>query len=244
MFTSSQYQTIQQLRRDVLLGHAFASPVSSKRHGLPHHPLAKLIPEGGLVLDGVHEFKIANASYLTASMAFSACLLTAFGSPDPLVVVIGHNRQLCTPGLLPFGFSAEQVFYIETATEQDAAWALEECLQSGAATAVFAEINQLNFVNSRRFQLAAEKSGTACFLFNNNAVTGKYNAVQSRWRVRPIASVALKGMPGVGMPAWEAEVLKMRHGHTGTVQVYWDGEKLQSLPSPQTQKQIPLRKAV
>ncbi len=49
-------------------------------------------------------------------------------------------------------------------------------------------------------------------------------ACMSRWRITPVASAWSDGMPGVGFPCWQAELLKVRNGKPGKWLLQWSAD--------------------
>lgn len=47
------------------------------------------------------------------------------------------------------------------------------------------------------------------------------NACVARWRITTLPSVQEDGLPGVGFPRWNVELLKIRNGKAGSWQVQW-----------------------
>src|SRR5690606_34274184 len=100
------------------------------------------------------------------------------------------------------------------------------------------------FVQSRRLQLAVEKSRvTGLILRCNPRIVGS-TACTARWRIRSLPSVLEDGLPGVGFPRWEVELLKVRNGNPGCWQLEWSHERfVPVIPAARTgDKSIQLKK--
>ena len=65
-------------------------------------------------------------------------------------------------------------------------------------TAVVGALSEISFAESRRLQLTVEQSGVTCFIL----------------RVRP-RNLNTDGMPGVGFPRWNVELLKVHKLEAG-----------------------------
>ena len=55
-------------------------------------------------------------------------------------------------------------------------------------------------------------------------------AAVARWQIRPLASGIEEGMPGVGFPRWEVELLKVRNGQPGRWKMEWSANAFHILP--------------
>lgn len=107
--------------------------------------------------------------------------------------------------------------------EKDRLWTLEEALKCESLGSVIAEINELNFTESRRLQLAVEKSRVTAFIIRYRPKNMTTSCV-TRWNVRPLPTQKTK-LPGIGFPGWRVELLKVRNGKTGNWQMEWKKEK-------------------
>jgi protein ImuA len=63
-------------------------------------------------------------------------------------------------------------------------------------------------------------------------VTGNVpgNACVARWRVTPLASQPEAGLPGVGFPRWNVELLKIRNGRPGAWPLEWAAGRFRTVP--------------
>jgi hypothetical protein len=122
------------------------------------------------------------------------------------------------------GIDPARVIFIQASKKADKQWAMEEALQCNALTAVVGEMEALDFKQSRRLQLNAEKSGVTAFVLPSN-LRPRSNAASSRWLVRSLPSLTTDGLPGVGSPQWGVELRHMRHGKPGNWEIGWaDGQ--------------------
>jgi protein ImuA len=110
---------------------------------------------------------------------------------------------------------------------------MEEALRCKAVSACVGEISNIDLTASRRLQLAAEQSGATGFLLRMNPKSLSSTACATRWKIRPLPSVLEDGMPGVGFPRWEAELLKVRNGKPGVWQIEWAGKQFRETAEKQ-----------
>ena len=112
--------------------------------------------------------------------------------------------------------------FIERKKEKEVVWTIEEALKCTNLTTVVGELAELDFTESRRLQLAIEKSGVSCFLLRHKP-RNLTTASTSRWQVKPLPSDIEDSLPGVGHPRWQVNLLKVRNGKPGSWVVEWAG---------------------
>ena len=180
-------------------------------------------PGGAFPLSGVHEFMCPTAEGASASSGFIAGILSSLMKKGGVAVWIGPSRKLCPPALKAFGISPHHVLFINARVEADLLWVMEEALKCSGLAAAVGEFRNLSFNASRRLQLAVEGSGVPGFLLRSGTVSGS-SACLTRWEVKPAASDGEPGLPGLGLPRWSVELLKVRNGTPASWQVEWASE--------------------
>lgn len=205
--------------------------------------LDQAFPHQTFPTGAVHEFMGQSAEQIAASLGFMTALLSRLTSGGGAVAWISRSRNLFPPALHTFGIDPSSMIHIHPAKEKDLLWAAEETLKCKALTAVMIEMPSLGFMASRRLQLCVEQSQVTALIVNRSRKTNTQTASTARWRIAALPSFAEKEMPGVGFPAWQVELLKMRSGRPGSWQVGWcDGnfkllqkeEKMLRLPYVKT----------
>lgn len=197
---------------------------------------------GALPLGAIHEFVAANREEKAAANGFIAALLGRLPDASGLVWIT-KRISVFPPGLAMFGLDCERIAFIELRREQDILWAAEEALRCKGVSAVVADIANIDLTASRRLQLAAEHSGAVAFLMRVAPKSLVSTACASRWSVRHAASLPPDGLPGVGFPRWDIELLKVRNGRTGTFTLEWRGTEFVELSKAQRGLHVDSRKA-
>ncbi|MTH61739.1 ImuA family protein [Paracoccus litorisediminis] len=145
----------------------------------------------------------------------SFALFQALRHPGPIFWVLPQrepHRPL--PDGLPPGV-AERLHLIETRTETDLLWAIEEALRSPASGFVIGEPGKaLNLTAGRRLQLAAEAGRTTGLLLIREG--HGCNAAETRWHCEPVA-----GPADSTRHRWRLK--KNKSGTFGMWAVHWDG---------------------
>lgn len=225
-------------------------------------PLASAFPDGALPLGVVHEFLTDGPEGLAATCGFVSALLAPLLKTQTILFWISASRQVFAPALPYFGIAADRVIFVNLHREQDILWATEEILQSGAAAGVVTELPQISFIASRRLQLRAEQSGATGFLIchrprpvsNTVGITGSSTqaaektgnrvhnptACATRWEIRPLPGLPIDGLPGLGAPCWQVNLLKAKNGRPGSWEIQWKDGKLADVH--QTIPLIPARR--
>lgn len=209
---------ITQLEKDIL-------PLQGIRpqKGMPVDTGLGLIrqafPGGTFPQGGVHELLHKSPQQLTASLGFTAALLSRLADGGAIAWV-GASRSLFPPALVSFGLDPGQVLFIHPSRSKDLLWTVEEVLKCKALTAVVALLPRFDFMLSRRLQLAVEHSGVTGFILRDGHLQNPTASI-ARWRITAAESWTDSSLPGVGFPGWNVELLKVRGGQTGSWQVGW-----------------------
>lgn len=169
----------------------------------------------------VHEFLTTGPETVSASAGFVGGLVSALAQDKGITVWISSSGLVYPPALKAVGLLPHQVIFIQPRKEKELLWAAEEALKCKGLSAVVCETTSLDFTTSRRLQLAVESSGVTGFMLRSHSKIMHSTACVTRWRIVPLASTNEEGMPGVGFPRWQVELLKVRNGQPGVWQVEW-----------------------
>jgi protein ImuA len=140
-----------------------------------------------------------------------------------VVLWISSARTIFPPALKSFGIEPDRIVFVDLQKQKDVMWVMEEALKCEGLAAVVGEMNELSFTASRRLQLAVEQSRVTGFILRVNPRNLNTTASVTRWKITSIPSLLPDGMPGVGFPRWNVELLKVRNGKPGTWQMEWKG---------------------
>ena len=180
--------------------------------GLGLEFMSEAFPQSQFPLGAVHELISEGAEAAASTAGFTSGILAGLMKNGGAAVWIGKSPILFPPALKAFGIPPDQVIFINLQKERDILWAMEEALKCASLSAVIGEIPELSFTHSRRFQLAVEQSKTTGFILRNNPRTLTPNACVARWKIKPLPSSSEDGLPGLGHPAWEIDLQKIRNG--------------------------------
>ncbi len=127
-------------------------------------------------------------------------------------------------GLARLGLDVRRLILIETETDKEALWALDEMLRSEVRPAVVAGVvkSGLDLTQSRRLNLAATLHATPLVLLRGAKGT-ETSAAATRWRLAQ-APAALDRFGTFDRWRWQATLERCRNGRVGTWQMQWNPE--------------------
>ncbi len=205
-------------------------------------PILDAFPHNIFPIGAVHEYITTTPATTAATTGFIAGILSGLMENSGPCVWISPDRILFPPGFSSFGLEPERILFVNAKKEKDICWAMETCLQMDGLSAVVSELPAIDFTISRRLQLAVEKSGVTGFVLRTNRNLHP-TACVSRWQICAASSYHLQSLPGVTLPCWNVELLKVRGGNTGAWKLAWMNGSFHPVPEPATvQYQTPLRK--
>ncbi len=183
-------------------------------------PVTEAFPCGTFPV-GIHEFISASPECAAATSGFMASLLGRTVRPHDTCLWISSGRTLFPPALSFFGVKPDRILFVDNRKPADLSWMIEQALKCDALGAVVGEVTDLDLAQSRRLQLAVEQSRVNCFLHRHRPRIASAIASVCRWKIRPLPSVRYEGLPGVGFPAWEVTLEKVRNGQPGSWHMQW-----------------------
>jgi protein ImuA len=186
-------------------------PSPNQGEGLPLTKLAKA---------GLHEIKAATYRDAPAALSFALAVigerLARREKAQALILwclTANAAREWGRPygpGLLALGLDPALLLIVEANTAQDAAWALEEGLKSGALAAALGQVELKVPLFARRLGLAAKAARTPCLLLSGHQASGLPGTL-TRWRVRAgRSSAAPFDAAAPGSPSWRLTLERCR----------------------------------
>jgi protein ImuA len=196
-------------------------------------PLRYAFPNSSFPTAAVHEFITGSKETSTATSGFVAGMITSLMKRSGATMWISTSRKIFPPALKAFGIEPDQFIFVDLQKEKDVMWAMDEALKCDALTAVVAEMQDLSFTESRRLQLAVERSRVTGFVLRTNPKKISTTACVSRWKISPTRTESIDGLPGIGYPQWKVELLRMRNGKAGTWNIKWENGKFKLIEQAQ-----------
>ena len=206
-------------------------------------PLRHAFPNSSFPTAAIHEFITSSKETATATSGFVAGILTSLMKRSGLsrptqagaTLWISTSRKIFPPALKAFGIEPDQFIFVDLQKEKDVMWAMDEALKCDALNAVVAEMQDLSFTESRRLQLAVERSRVTGFVLRTNPKKISTTACVSRWKIEPARTEPIDGLPGIGFPQWKVELLRIRNGKPGIWNMKWAEGKFQIIEKQTTE---------
>jgi protein ImuA len=219
---------IAALRRGMAkLERAHPGPPAHLSLGVPQ--MHAHLPGPGLACGVLHEIAAAAHGDRPAAFGFLfASTAAALRLRPGFAVLVAQRRCLADfgapygHGLVQLGLDAGRLLLVETKSDKDALWALEEALRSQVRPAMVAGAvaGGLDLTTSRRLNLAAATHATPLVLLRSSAATGT-SAAATRWRIAS-APAALDRFGAFAHPRWRVALERCRNGRTGQWLIEWD----------------------
>jgi protein ImuA len=234
---------ISRLQKDILLMEGFKPATANSLHIPGLEMVMNAFPNNIFPTGTIHEFLSYEPEQAAAAGSFISGILSILMKKGGACLWIGVQPQVFPPALKQFGVIPHHIIFI-CVREKEVLWVMEEALKCKGLAAVIAEVQELNFMQSRRLQLTTEGSDVTGFVLRSNPKKLCTTACMARWQVMPIASNGIHDMPGVGFPRWQVELLKVRNGKTGSWQVEWLADRFAPVISQEDKmvRTMPVRK--
>ena len=205
---------IAQLQKDILSLQGFKTATKNNAVDAALGSIKNAFPNASFPIAAVHEFISTCPEDTAATGGFICSLLAALMQKNGASIWISASRNIFPPALKAFGISPDRIIFIDLKKEKQIMWAMEEALKCKGLSAVIGEMQELNFTDSRRLQLAVEQSKVTGFVLRRNPRNINTTACVTRWQVTAAKSESMD-LPGVGFPRWDVELLKVRNGQPG-----------------------------
>jgi protein ImuA len=226
-------------------GHGDGMP--GRRAALGHGE-ADAVLQGGLAQGAVHEV-FAEGRHSAAATGFIAGLAQRVCANRPMLWVrqdfaARESGALSMRGWCELGLDPRLLVMVQAHDAESALRTAADALACDALGAVVIEIwgetRLFDLVVSRRLTLAARHSGVTGLLLRV-AATPLPSTAETRWIVRPAASLPCAAWQAWGTPVFETQLVRNRHGRTGQWIMKWKCDECLfrnvSCSNPQTHPQ-------
>ncbi|SDX00159.1 protein ImuA [Hydrobacter penzbergensis] len=221
-----------QLRNDILIRQGLKKAAGTVSMDMELGAINDSFPDGCFPLSAVHEFCCVSAEDKTVTTGFIARLLSSLMKRGGITLWLSPARMLFPPAFTTFGIEPDKIIFINLSREKDLCWMMEEALKCEGLAAVVSEIRNLDFTASRRLQLAVEQSKVTGLVIRQTTWLNTTASV-SRWKITNLPSQTPEGLPGMGFPRWNVELLKIRNGRPGSWQLEWNQNGFREIPKEQ-----------
>jgi len=218
---ASKKDIINELQKNILHWQGIKVALADTKLFAGLEPVESAFPNAVFPTGAIHEFLTEEPEHAAACGGFLGGLLQVLMQQGGICLWISTARSLFPPALKTFGVNPDRIIFIDLKRERDLLWAMEEALKCGSLAAVVAEVSEMSFTESRRLQLVVEKSRVTGFILRSSTKKLSATACVARWKITPLPSELENGMPGVGFPRWNVELLKVRNGNPGSWKIEW-----------------------
>lgn len=228
---------IAKLRRDIASWEGFRPPEPGKAGTIGLGAIERSFPNAVFPTGVVHEFISSCPEDSSACGGFIMGVVSTIIAQGGACIWVSYTRRIFPPALKSFGIDPHRIVFADVPYEKDVLWVAEEALKCEGVTAVICETRNLSFMESRRLQLAVEKSRATGFILRKDVKKVSTTACIARWQVSAVPSELRPGVPGVGFPRWQVELQKVRNGTPGSWTVEWKRKNFRMvLPEQATER--------
>ncbi len=220
---AAKKEVMDRLRKEILAAEGLQRRAYEPQVNIGLQALEAAFPDQTFPTGCIHEFISTNTENAAATAGFITALLSHIARANEPCIWVGRNSNIFAPGLLSFGLQPDQVIFVYPDKEKDLLWATEQALKCQGITAVIADVQELDLTASRRLQLAVEHSRVTGLLHRHSSKHLGHTACVARWQILPLSGKP-NGIPGMGFPCWEVNLLKVRNGKPGNWIVDWEAE--------------------
>jgi protein ImuA len=218
---TAKEQIITKLRQDIMAWEGFRPPQPGTNSNLGLGPMENAFPNAIFPTGAIHEFISERPEDTAACGAFIAGLSGSILKNGGICVWVSWTRRIYPPALKLFGLDPDRIIFVDVPLQKDILWVTEEALKCEGIATVICETGELSFMESRRLQLAVEQSHVTGFVLRKSVKKISTTACVARWKIQQRPSELRPGMPGVGFPRWQVELLKVRNGKPGQWLMEW-----------------------
>ena len=163
-------------------------------------------------------------------------LLAQVATDKPVLWVQDRMAILESGRVHPPGLPSQNLIHVEARDARDALWAMEEGVRCSCLSAVMGEIwgdpQALDFTATRRLAVAAERSGTPCWLVRLGG-HANLSGARMRWRIASAPSLLNDLDPRApGLPAWDAELFRARAMAPGRWSIAREADRFHLVAEP------------
>lgn len=162
------------------------------------------LPRSGIERGALHEFVGERACML----GFMAALAGRDNQARRIIWIRPEaDSRLFVHGLAQLGLTPQRLVIVAARKTEDRLWAFEEAVRDLKNSLAIAEVENASLTETRRLQLAAERSGAIAFLMRNRP---EPSAAATRWRIEPAPSDGLN-------PRWRIALERCRGAMAGAI---------------------------
>lgn len=226
--TGARMTTLARLRSRIARLEAGEGALETQRVALGHDEADALL-QGGLATGALHEVFAPSGAQAAAATGFVLGLASRVAARRPLVIIrqdfaARESGALSPCGLAELGLDPRALVIVRAPDLETALRSCADALACDALGAVLLEVwgetKKFDLVASRKLTLAAQASGVTGLLLRM-AAEPLPSTAETRWIVRTAPSLPSAPWAAWGVPRFDAELVRNRHGQTGRWIMEW-----------------------
>lgn len=235
--TTTQQEIIARLRLDIAAWEGCRPNKTGEGESFGLGPIEQAFPGKVFPTGALHEF-VSNSPEQTAAIGgFLSGLIQVLLKDGGICIWASYSRRIYPPALKRFGVNPDRIVFIDVPREKDVLWVTEEALKCSGIAAVVCETRHLDFQESLRLQHAIEQSQVTGFILRKDAKHIPNTVCMTRWAIRPLKTQLRPGLPGVGHPRWQVDLLRVKHGQPGSWTFEWKNKQFRYVQPSEDQRQ-------
>lgn len=211
---------LYELQKSILSLEGYKITSTDNACNIGFDPIEYAFPIKTFPIGNIHEL-LSSQENSSATTGFISGILSKLMHLGGVCIWISVSRTIFPAALPSFGVQPDKIIFIDLKNDKDVLYAMHEALKCDKLISVVGEISNINFKESRQLQLAVEQSRVTGFIIRNQHRSLNPVACIARWRIISLPSELKDGMPGVGFPRWNVELLKVRNGKPGSWKIEW-----------------------
>jgi len=236
--TVEKQEILTRLRQQISAAQGFKPSHIAPGEGFGLGAIEACFPNNVFPTGTIQEFLAEHPEDAAASEGFIAGLLAKLMENGNSCLWISRNRKLFPPSLETFGVDPQQIIFLDLYYTKEILWVMEEALKCEGLACVIAELPDIDFAQSRRLQLATEKSHVTGFILRKEPKRSlSATACSARWEICPQPTQINHNIPGVGNPRWEVNLIKVKNGEGGKFLIEWAEDRFAPLETTAIQPQ-------
>lgn len=221
--TAEKIAIVQQLQAKINAMQGLGK-ISREPSDAGFTPFDAAFPGNIFPTGAIHEFISYEPPNAAATTGFISAIIGKLMGEGGICLWVAGTRKVFPFGLKHFGLAPDRVVFINAPRPKEALWIIEEALKCEALTAVVGEVKELSFSDSRRLQLAVERSGVTGLIHRHGPMAENAVACTTRWKISSLPAFSEEGLPGVGHSCWDVQLVKVRNGRPHSWQVHWSAK--------------------
>jgi len=235
--TTAQQEIIARLRLDIAAWEGCRPAPAGEGESFGLGPIEQAFPGKVFPTGALHEFVSTSPEETAAIGGFLSGLIQVLLKDGGICIWASYSRRIYPPALKRFGVNPDRIVFIDVPRERDVLWVTEEALKCSGIAAVVCETRHLDFQESLRLQHAIEQSQVTGFILRKDAKHIPNTVCMTRWAIRPLKTALRPGLPGVGHPRWQVDLLRVKHGQPGSWTFEWKNKRFEYLQPSTDQRQ-------